>query len=81
MREHGPGRLRTASPLAGCAGKRGQSPTNLRRNGDCPLFRRAPELASLRQKTTVINLAESADFERLFLESLYLEPIRRVKQP
>jgi hypothetical protein len=34
----------------------------------------------LRQKTTVINLAESADFEGLFLESLYLEPIK-VEQP
>jgi uncharacterized 2Fe-2S/4Fe-4S cluster protein (DUF4445 family) len=37
-------------------------------------------LASLRKQTTVINLAQSADFERLFLESLYLEPIK-VDQP
>ena len=36
----------------------------------------ATDLALLRQQTTVINLAQTPDFDRLFLESLYLEPMR-----
>lgn len=33
------------------------------------------ELASLREQATVVNLAQSPDFEQLFLESLYLQPL------
>jgi len=36
----------------------------------------AADLALVRQRTTVINLSQSADFEKLFLESLYLEPMK-----
>jgi uncharacterized 2Fe-2S/4Fe-4S cluster protein (DUF4445 family) len=36
----------------------------------------AEELAGLRARMTVINLSQSPAFEQLFLESLYLEPIR-----
>ena len=36
---------------------------------------RAADLARLRDRITVVSLAQSPEFERLFLESLYLEPI------
>jgi uncharacterized 2Fe-2S/4Fe-4S cluster protein (DUF4445 family) len=36
---------------------------------------RAGDLAKLREQMTVINLSQSPEFERFFLESLYLEPI------
>jgi uncharacterized 2Fe-2S/4Fe-4S cluster protein (DUF4445 family) len=35
----------------------------------------AGDLARLRERMTVINLSQATEFERLFLESLYLEPI------
>jgi len=34
------------------------------------------DLESLRKQATVINLSQSSDFETLFLESLYLQPLR-----
>jgi uncharacterized 2Fe-2S/4Fe-4S cluster protein (DUF4445 family) len=36
----------------------------------------AADLAALRRCATVMNLSQSADFEQLFLESLYLEPMK-----
>jgi uncharacterized 2Fe-2S/4Fe-4S cluster protein (DUF4445 family) len=39
----------------------------------------AAELASLREQATVVNLAQSPDFEQLFLESLYLQPLEAEK--
>ena len=36
---------------------------------------KAADLAWLRERMTVINLSQSPEFERFFLESLYLEPI------
>ena len=33
-------------------------------------------LAWLRPRTTVLNLSQSADFEGVFLECLYLEPMK-----
>jgi uncharacterized 2Fe-2S/4Fe-4S cluster protein (DUF4445 family) len=35
----------------------------------------AEDLESLRQRATIINLSQSSDFESLFLESLYLQPL------
>jgi uncharacterized 2Fe-2S/4Fe-4S cluster protein (DUF4445 family) len=36
---------------------------------------RAADLAWLRERMTAVNLSQSPEFESLFLESLYLEPI------
>jgi hypothetical protein len=36
----------------------------------------AAAVESMREQTTVINLSQSADFEQLFLESLFLEPLK-----
>ncbi len=36
---------------------------------------KAAGLASIRERMTAINLSQSPEFERLFLESLYLEPM------
>ena len=38
------------------------------------------DLELLRERATVINLSQSSDFETLYLESLYLQPIR-VNEP
>jgi uncharacterized 2Fe-2S/4Fe-4S cluster protein (DUF4445 family) len=36
----------------------------------------AADLESLRRRATIINLSQSSDFESLFLESLYLQPLK-----
>ncbi len=36
----------------------------------------AADLESLRRRATIINLSQSSDFESLFLENLYLQPLK-----
>jgi uncharacterized 2Fe-2S/4Fe-4S cluster protein (DUF4445 family) len=37
---------------------------------------RTAELASLRKRAAIVNLSQSSDFEALFLENLYLQPLK-----
>ncbi len=39
---------------------------------------RNPEMVSLRKRAAILNLSETSDFDTLFLENLYLQPLKAV---